>query len=229
MQYNENFQGWGFRIIEKSNMDTPIVVDVLPDSPAKRSGLTAGDHILYIDRINVQGIEDLNELVSLIQDKYKKKTHLSLVVLTNGAYRVLKKKGGQLSKETFTYDPNITNIRPRLCELNLDNYEYDFGFSLYRENVTVIREVRPHTVAAVCNVRSGDKIIEINGFNTSTLSTKDIQDMIHESKQNRRVTLLLIDKSGYEYCHRHAIPINSALPFVDTICQQRKISLVHGL
>ncbi len=31
-----NFNGCGFRMIEKENYDTPIVVEVRPNSPAKR-------------------------------------------------------------------------------------------------------------------------------------------------------------------------------------------------
>lgn len=36
LQYDPSFRGCGFRMMENENYDTPIVTEVLPNSPAKR-------------------------------------------------------------------------------------------------------------------------------------------------------------------------------------------------
>ncbi|CAF4269290.1 unnamed protein product, partial [Adineta steineri] len=40
--------------------------------------------------------------------------------------------------------------------------------------------------------------------------------MIESSKRRRQLEILVIDPAGYEFSMKHAIPLNSLLPFVQT-------------
>ncbi|CAF3566014.1 unnamed protein product [Rotaria sp. Silwood1] len=219
-----NFHGCGFRMIEKENYDTPIVIEVRSNSPAKRSGLIEGDHIIYIENRNVQAIRSFDEMTLLIQRTFEETGQVTLVTLTAPGYQVLKRKGGYLQPEPFDYQlPYIRELAPRLCRIILYNHEQDFGFTLQRGNPIHIKDVHPGSPAYEYGLRGNDKIIELNGRDTATLSSEQIIDMIETSKRRRQLDILVIDSAGYEFSIKHAIPINSLLPFVQP-GQRRAVS-----
>jgi hypothetical protein len=43
-----------------------------------------------------------------------------------------------------------------------------------------------------------------------------IKKIIETSKQERKLNILVIDIDGYQFSMKHAIPLNSLLPFVQT-------------
>jgi len=209
------FQGCGFRMLEKDNYDTPIVVEVRSNSPAKRSGLTEGDHIIYIDSRNVQALRTFDEMTLLIQRTFEEVGQVTLVVLTGPAYQSLKRKGGYLQPEPFDYQlPFVRELSPRLCQILLYNHEQDFGFTLQRGNPIHIKDVHPGSPAYEYGLRSNDKILEINGRDTVSLASEQIIEIIEASKRRRQLDILVIDTAGYEFSLKHAIPLNSLLPFV---------------
>ncbi|CAF1230905.1 unnamed protein product [Rotaria sordida] len=218
------FHGCGFRMIEKENYDTPIVIEVRQNSPAKRSGLIEGDHIIYIENRNVQAIRSFDEMTLIIQRTFEETGQVTLVTLTAPGYQVLKRKGGYLQPDPFDYQlPYVRELAPRLCRIILYNHEQDFGFTLQRGNPIHIKDVHPGSPAYEYGLRANDKIIELNGHDTATLSSEQIIDTIETSKRRRQLDILVIDSAGFEFSIKHAIPINSLLPFVQP-GQRRAVS-----
>ncbi|UJR14959.1 hypothetical protein I4U23_001938 [Adineta vaga] len=223
-----SFHGCGFRMIEKDNYDTPIVVEVRPNSPAKRSGLTEGDQIIYIETRNVQAIRSFDEMTLLIQRTFEEVGQVTLVTLTGPGYQVLKRKGGYLQPDPFDYQlPFVRELAPRLCRIVLYNHEQDFGFTLQRGNPIHIKDVHPGSPAYEFGLRANDKILEINSRDTTYLSSDQIIEMIEASKRRRQLEILVIDPAGYEFSLKHAVPLNSLLPFVQS-GQRRAVSSRRG-
>ncbi|CAF1169404.1 unnamed protein product, partial [Didymodactylos carnosus] len=212
------FPGCGFKLLERENYDTPIVVEVKQNSPAKRSGLAEGDHIIYIDTRNVQAMTSFDEMTQLIHRTFEEQGQITLVTLTSLAYHTLKKKGGYLQPEPFDYQNPISELitifPPRLCKIQLLGHEQDFGFTLQKINPINIKDVTPGSASYEYGLRPDDRILEINGRDTTTLTSQQIVDIIDNSKRYRSLELLVIDTSGYNWCQMHAIPLNSSLPFV---------------
>jgi len=55
------------------------------------------------------------------------------------------------------------------------------------------------------------------------LSIYQIEDILEMSKRDGKLDLLVIDFDGYQYSTRHAIPLNSLLPFVQVMEEQSNI------
>ena len=182
-----------------------------------------GDHIVYIDQQNVQALRSFREKTDLIHDRFRRNSRVTLVVLTAAAYRVLHQRGGVLKPGAFDYQATKQGpLRPRLSELILFDHEDDFGFSVYPNSSTYIREVLSASAAAEDGLTKNDKILELNGQDTSELTARQIEKIIRDSRAERRITLLTIDPEGYEYSVRHGIPLHSDLPLVERPRGQRK-------
>jgi hypothetical protein len=188
------------------------------------SGLTEGDHIIYIDTRNIQAIRTFDEMTLIIQRIFEEVGQVTLVTLTAPAYQVLKRKGGYLQPEPFDYQlPFVRELSPRLCKILLYNHEQDFGFTLQRGNPIHIKDVHSGSPAYEHGLRSNDKILELNGRDTVSLSSEQMIDIIESSKRRRQLDILVIDTAGYEFSIKHAIPLNSLLPFVQPGHRRGKI------
>ena len=161
----------------------------------------------------------------LIQRIFEETGQVTLVTLTAPAYQVLKRKGGYLQPEPFDYQlPFVRELSPRLCKILLYNHEQDFGFTLQRGNPIHIKDVHPGSPAYEHGLRSGDKILELNGRDTVSLSSEQMIEIIEASKRRRQLDILVIDTAGYEFSVKHAVPLNSLLPFVQPGQRRGKFS-----
>jgi membrane-associated protease RseP (regulator of RpoE activity) len=153
----------------------------------------------------------------LIQRTFEETGQVTLVTLTGPAYQVLKRKGGYLQPDPFDYQlPFVRELAPRLCRIILYSHEQDFGFTLQRGNPIHIKDVHPGSPAYEYGLRANDKILELNGRDTTYLSSEQIIEMIEASKRRRQLDILVIDLAGYEFSIKHAVPLNSLLPFVQS-------------
>lgn len=190
------------------------------------SGLTEGDHIIYIDSQNVQALAPFKNITQLIQETFEKNGQITLVTLTDSAYRVLKKRGGYLENDVFDYQSIDDNpLKPYLCKLNLHNHEHDFGLTFKRENSLYIKSIEQGSSADICGIREGDIVLELNGQDTKYLSMNQIREIIEKSIQDKKLDVLIIDVDGYSYSLKHAIPLNSLLSFVETREGRGKIKI----
>ncbi|CAF0868518.1 unnamed protein product [Didymodactylos carnosus] len=215
------FRGCGFKLLESDNYDTPIITEVKQNSPARRSGLAEGDHLIYIDERNVQVIKLFNEMIQLIQQRFEERGEITLVTLTPAAYNTLKREGGYLKTDQFNYlypnDELKEIFPPRLCKIQLLDHERDFGFTLQKANPINIKDVTKGSASYEYGLRPDDKILEINERDTTTLTPEQIVEMIDSGKRKRNINLLVISNSGYNWCQMHAVPLNSSLPFVKIV------------
>ena len=179
------------------------------------SGLTEGDHIVYVDSQNVQNFRSFEDIIQLIQHTFEKYGQLELVTLTGPAYHVLRKRGGYLESTAFDYQsPTIDQLQPRLCQLKLYNHEHDFGFTLQPNGYLSVKHIEEYSPADTAGLRKDDVLIEINGRPARYLNINQIKQIIEASKEERKLDLLVIDLDGYQYSIRHAIPLNSHLTIV---------------
>lgn len=170
---------------------------------------------MYIENRNVQAIRSFDDMTLLIQRTFEETGQVTLVTLTAPGYQVLKRRGGYLQPEPFDYQlPYVRELAPRLCRIVLYSHEQDFGFTLQRGNPIHIKDVHPGSPAYEFGLRANDRIIELNGRDTATLSSEQIIETIEASKRRRQLDVLVIDAAGYEFSIKHGIPINSLLPFV---------------
>lgn len=203
-------------------MGLSLLVSTSSSSIISFSGIAIGDHIVYIGDRSVQAFNSFDEKVRSIQQMFET-GQVKLVVLTSAAYRVLQRRGGVLKQPTFDYqEPRGNELRPRLCELLLLDQEDSFGFICYRSSPTYVKEVQAGTAAEESGVKKNDKILEVNGQNTSLLTPRQFEEMIRASLRGRKLTLLVIDIEGYQYSIDHAIPLNSELPLVRRGTQHRE-------
>ncbi|CAF3548387.1 unnamed protein product, partial [Rotaria sp. Silwood2] len=226
---DSSFRGCGFRLTERQNYDTPIVVEVSPNSPAKRSGLTEGDHVIYIESENIQNFHSFNDVIDIIHRTFQENGQVTLVVLTSPGYRILKRRGGYLESRVFNYQsPQIDQMKLRLCKLKLYNFEYDFGFTLKRDKLLYIQSIEQGSSADVYDIKEGDVVLELNGQDTKYLIMNKINEIIEISKQERKLDILVIDMNGYEFSIKHAIPLNSNLPFIQ-IREESDITIINRI
>jgi membrane-associated protease RseP (regulator of RpoE activity) len=151
----------------------------------------------------------------LIQRIFEETGQVTLVTLTGSGYQALKRKGGYLQPDPFDYQlPYVRELAPRLCKIILYNHEQDFGFTLQRGNPIHIKDVHPGSPAYEFGLRSNDKILELNTRDTTYLTAEQIIEIIEISKRRRQLDILVIDPAGYEFSMKHAVPLNSLLPFV---------------
>lgn len=160
-------------------------------------------------------MRSFDEMTMLIQRTFEEIGQVTLVTLTAPAYQVLKRRGGYLQPEPFDYQlPFVRELSPRLCQILLYNHEQDFGFTLQRGNPIHIKDVHPGSPAYEYGLRSNDKILELNGRDTVSLSSEQIIEIIEASKRRKQLDILVIDTAGHEFSLKHGIPLNSLLPFV---------------
>jgi membrane-associated protease RseP (regulator of RpoE activity) len=160
----------------------------------------------------------------VIQRTFEEIGQVILVTLTGPAYQALKRKGGYLQPDPFDYQlPYVRELAPRLCRIVLNTHEQDFGFTLQRGNPIHIKDVHPGSPAYEFGLRPNDKIIELNTRDTTHLSSEQMIEMIEESKRRRQLDILVIDSAGYEFSMKHAVPLNSLLPFVQSGQRRGKI------
>lgn len=187
------------------------------------SGLSEGDHIIYVDSENIQHIGSFNQIMAKIQRHFQNNGLVELVTLTGPAFQVMKKRDGYLSDLVFDYhsQENIP-MQPRLCTLKFYPYEHDYGLVFRRRNVLLVKSVQSGSSADTMNIEAGNIVLELNGENTRHMSMNQVKDIVERSKQQGQLNILVIDVDGYRYSTVHAIPLNSLLPFVRTQKERRE-------
>ena len=193
------------------------------------SGLSEGDHIIYIDSQNVQNFASFDDVVRLVQRSFEENNQITLITLTDLGYQVLRRRGGYLESTAFDYQAtSIDQLQPRLCQLKLYHHQFDFGFSLEQSEPLAIRDIQLDSAAATSGLRREDIILEVNGRSAKYLSIGQIKQIVETSKEERKLDLLVIDPEGYRFSIRHAIPLNSYLSFVQRGEEQSKTSFDHS-
>ena len=72
-----------------------------------------------------------------------------------------------------------------------------------------ISDVTKHSPAAVCGLRDGDRILEINGTTVDTLTYETILDKIKQHMAHDDLELLVLDKKSVHWYRERNYPITS--------------------
>ncbi len=72
-----------------------------------------------------------------------------------------------------------------------------------------ISDVTKHSPAAVCGLRDGDRILEINGSTTDALTYETILDQIKQHMARDDLELLVLDKKSVHWYRERNYPITS--------------------
>ncbi|CAF0852377.1 unnamed protein product [Adineta steineri] len=101
----------------------------------------------------------------------------------------------------------------RLCRVRKFASSPFYGFFLCGDPKKLgrvfISDVTKHSPAAVCGLRDGDRIIEINGLTIHTLTYETILDKIKQHMARDDLELLVLDKKSVHWYRERNYPITS--------------------
>jgi hypothetical protein len=109
-------------------------------------------------------------------------------LFTAFSYVVIRKNSGKLFSTSHNHFPNI--------------------FLFYFSRV-FISDVTKHSPAAVCGLRDGDRIIEINGTTIDTFTYETILEKIKQHMAHDDLELLVLDKKSVHWYRERNYPVSS--------------------
>ncbi|XP_017579409.1 Na(+)/H(+) exchange regulatory cofactor NHE-RF2 isoform X3 [Pygocentrus nattereri] len=101
-------------------------------------------------------------------------------------------------------------LQPRLCYLTKGDCGY--GFHLHGERhcgAQFIRKIEPGSPADLAGLRSGDRVVEVNGLNVEKDSHHQVVEKIMAVEHRTR--LLVVDRETDEFLHFHRLPCTEEL------------------
>ncbi len=160
-----------------------VIAQVVPDSPAAKAGLQAGDIITAYNGKQVQSASSIRNEISMMNPG----TTVDLTINRNGRIMQLPvtlgsrtEIAGDTSETAHKIGIEVENLTPEMRrKLNLANDA---------EGV-VITKVKQGSVAAQAGMRPGFLIIAIN--HKKVESTKDFNQILAESQNKSRVLILI--------------------------------------
>uniref|UniRef100_H3C0K5 PDZ domain containing 3a n=1 Tax=Tetraodon nigroviridis TaxID=99883 RepID=H3C0K5_TETNG len=183
-------QNFGFHLQAERSSRALEVRTVEPWSPAELSGLRDGDRVLevneeFVDRMDVQEVAQKIQACGL---------NLFLLVLNADDYQQAEEAGLDLQALARTSKGDGWS-RPRLCHI-LRHPDHGLGMSVSAEagekgRYTV--STRAQGPAEEAGVRTGDRLVWIDGVMTSTLTHAVLSRMMKRRSQDS-VTVLVIDR-----------------------------------
>jgi C-terminal processing protease CtpA/Prc len=72
-----------------------------------------------------------------------------------------------------------------------------------------VSDIAKNSSAAICGLRDGDHIIEVNGINIQTLTYETILNKIRLHMEHENLELLVLDKKSERWYRRRKYPITS--------------------
>lgn len=179
-------QGVDQKLAESFGMDKPqgaLVTQVMPDSPAQKSGLKQGDVILSYNGNKLTKSADLPPLVATSAIGRQAK----LVVLRNGKERSVKVTIGNLdaaSGMTLAADMNGWGMQLQ----SLDDDARD-ALRFDGDGGVLIAKVKPGSAAAKSGLHAGDILLAVGG--ESVTKPAAAQKLLGSAKRKRPLPILI--------------------------------------
>ncbi|XP_077466977.1 Na(+)/H(+) exchange regulatory cofactor NHE-RF4-like isoform X2 [Stigmatopora argus] len=195
----ENF---GFSLQKNSHEQGLEITIVNPCSSAEHSGLKEGDRVLEVNEEDVVNMDFL-KVARKIQSCG---ANLFLLVLKRGDYEKAVCTGMDLQTLAIASKGGPCS-RPRLCHIHWHEH-YGLGMTLISSE-----GLKGHHILSVwaggpaekAGVTSGDRLVWMNGANTSGLSHVSINRSLKKSADS--VTILVIDGESESHYIRRRMPI----------------------
>ncbi|XP_049581847.1 Na(+)/H(+) exchange regulatory cofactor NHE-RF4-like isoform X2 [Syngnathus scovelli] len=195
-------QNFGFYLQRATDNQGLQITDVDPWSPAEHSGLKEGDRVLEVNDEYVVNM-DFYKVARKIQSCGQ---HLFLLVLKRADYEQAVCSGVDLQMLAKAYKGGPC-CRPRLYHINRHQH---CGLGMTLSSVEVLKRhcilsIRTGGPAEKAGVRSGDRLVWINGVRTSNLTHNFINKSLKKSADS--VTVLVIDGESESCYIRRKMPI----------------------
>ena len=118
---------------------------------------------------------------------------------------------------------HVYQYTPRLTHLNLSPDFQGYGFDLQNEkdrNGHFIGQIEPDSPAGSTDLRSGDRVVEVNGHNVEDDSHQDLVERIKAA--NGSLRLLVADDQTYDYF------LNNNIKVTEDLVHKKDTVLVNG-
>ncbi|XP_020024965.1 Na(+)/H(+) exchange regulatory cofactor NHE-RF2 isoform X2 [Castor canadensis] len=220
-------QGYGFHLHGEKGRRGQFIRRVEPGSPAEAAALRAGDRLVEVNGVNVEGethhqvvqrikaVEGQTQLLVVDKETDEELRRRQLTCTEEMAQRGLPPINepwelkpdwahvGSLNSDTGQKDVNGSprEPRPRLCHLRKGPQGY--GFNLHSDKSRpgqYIRSVDPGSPASHSGLRAQDRLIEVNGQNVEGLRHAEVVASIKAKEAEAR--LLVVDPEADEYFKR---------------------------
>jgi serine protease Do len=164
-----------------------LISDVVPDSPASKSGLKSGDVLLEFNGKKMEAPADLQRAVGLLSPNQDAKVK----VLRDQSERTIDLKVGEAPDERAEARPgNGSRGRATLgLEVRPVTPEIARQLNLPAPEGVVVARVEDGSAAAEAGVQRGDVIREINRQRVRTMP--DFERLTKDAKEGDRLTVLL--------------------------------------
>jgi serine protease Do len=163
-----------------------LISDVIPDSPASKSGLKSGDILLEFNGKKMEVPSDLQRAVGLSSPSQDAK----IKVLRDQSERTLEIRIGEAPEERAEARGNGQRGRSLLgLDVRPVTPEIARQLNLPSPEGVVVARVEDGSAAAEAGVQRGDVIREINRQRVRTLA--DFERLTKDSKEGDRLTVLL--------------------------------------
>ncbi|XP_049761096.1 Na(+)/H(+) exchange regulatory cofactor NHE-RF2 isoform X2 [Elephas maximus indicus] len=210
--------GYGFHLHGEKGRRGQFVRRVEPGSPAEAAALRAGDRLIEVNGVNVEGethhqvvqrikaVEGQTQLLVVDKETDEELRRRQLTCTEEMAQQGLPPThdpwepkqdwvaAGNLGSEAGGKDVNspLRELRPRLCHLRKGPQGY--GFNLHSDKSRpgqYIRSVDPGSPAAHSGLCAQDRLIEVNGQNVEQLRHAEVVASIKAHKDE--AWLLVVD------------------------------------
>ncbi|XP_053413175.1 Na(+)/H(+) exchange regulatory cofactor NHE-RF2 isoform X2 [Nycticebus coucang] len=204
-------QGYGFHLHGEKGRRGQFIRRVEPGSPAEAAALRAGDRLVEVNGVNVEGethhqvvqriraVEGQTQLLVVDKDTDEELHRRQLTCTEEMAQRGLppvhdpwEPKSDWSRMGSVGSDAGKKELRPRLCHLRKGPQGY--GFNLHSDKSRpgqYIRSVDPGSPAAHSGLRAQDRLIEVNGQNVEGLRHAEVVASI--KAQEDEAQLLVVD------------------------------------
>ncbi|XP_071394984.1 Na(+)/H(+) exchange regulatory cofactor NHE-RF3, partial [Centroberyx affinis] len=199
-------QSFGFYLRVEKGRRGHVIRDVEPWSPAEHSGLRDGDRVLEVNEEYVDNM-DFHRVVRRIQSCG---LQLFLLVLRGEEYEQAVSLSLDLQMLARASKGGCCS-RPRLCHVT-KHQEHGLGITvtpMEGQKGQYILSTVTDGPAEKAGVRSGDKLVWINGVMVSTLTYSTVNKIVKKSGDS--VTLLVIDSESESCYVRRKMPVSPVI------------------
>lgn len=154
-------------ILANAGIDYPIVEQVYDNQPAQTAGIEVGDEILSVNGHKITIGREID-------------TYTQLHPLTGEKVEIVLERDGE--KKTISLDPNYKT------------YLFGFSYSAQKTDSTKIAAVTEGKAFEKAGIRTGDRILKING--TEVSNGEELKEIMSQNNTDGKVVTFTIEHAG---------------------------------